>query len=181
LDNPERYQTVVAKIGGSAAAPTAGLHFTKGLLAHLKQLGVEIATVTLDVGIDTFRPVHTEALDEHEMHGERCDVSQDTADKVAACPGRVIAVGTTTVRTLESHASGPRKVETGSQLTRIFIRPGYRFQVVDGMFTNFHLPRTTMLVMLSAIVGRDRLMSAYAEAIQQNYRFLSFGDSMLIL
>jgi S-adenosylmethionine:tRNA ribosyltransferase-isomerase len=181
LDDPERYQTVIARAGGSAAAPTAGLHFTRELLSGFAALGVEMAMVTLDVGIDTFRPVQAEQLEDHQMHGERCEVSEEVAAKVAACEGQIVAVGTTTVRTLESRAVGDRRLEPGTHETKIFIRPGYRFQIVDGMFTNFHLPRTTMLMMLAAMVGREPLMRAYEEAVRQKYRFLSFGDSMLIL
>lgn len=176
-----RYDTVYATQAGSAAAPTAGLHFTPELLSTLQAKGVQIAKVSLDVGIDTFRPVETENLDEHKMHGEVCRIPSDTAQAIATCPGRVIAVGTTTVRTLESFAVGPRKVEAGEQRTSLFIRPGFQFQVVNGMFTNFHLPKTTMLCMISALAGRENIMSAYKEAVREKYRFLSFGDSMLIL
>ncbi|HRK20586.1 MAG TPA: tRNA preQ1(34) S-adenosylmethionine ribosyltransferase-isomerase QueA [Fimbriimonadaceae bacterium] len=181
LSDPERYQTVYARVGGSAAAPTAGLHFTPELLDGLREKGVGIANVTLDVSLDTFRPVEAENLDEHVMHGETAHLSSETADAIATCTGRIVAVGTTVVRTLESFAVGPRHVETGTKQTKLFIRPGYRFQIVDGMFTNFHLPRTSMLMMISAMAGRDRVMAAYAEAVRERYRFLSFGDSMLIL
>jgi len=181
LADKERYQTVYGVAQGSAAAPTAGLHFTQEIMNSLRVKGVQIATVTLHVGIDTFRPVQVEDLDEHRMHGERCELSKETADLVNHAAGRIIAVGTTTVRTLESFAIGPRRVEAGIRDTRLFIRPGYRFNVIDGMFTNFHLPGTTMLVMLSALVGREALLNAYGKAIDHGYRFLSFGDSMLIL
>lgn len=181
LSDPERYQTVLAKVGGSSAAPTAGLHFSEGILLELATRGIDTATVTLDVGLDTFRPVQTEDLGRHQMHGERCDVPVETAEKIERCQGRIVAVGTTTVRTLESMAKGPRQVDPGSRSTHLFIRPGFNFQVIDGMFTNFHLPRTTMLIMLSALVGRERLLAAYDEAVRHNYRFLSFGDSMLVL
>lgn len=181
LTDPERYQTVYAQTGGSAAAPTAGLHFTPALLSTLRAKGIEIAHVTLDVGLDTFRPVQAENLDDHVMHGERCTVPEETARAVHECKGRIIAVGTTAVRTLESHALGKRQLRTGEDTTRIFIRPGYEFQIVDGMFTNFHMPRTTMLMMLSAITPREGILRAYAEALAEGYRFLSFGDSMLIL
>ena len=181
LQDEERYQTVYASIPGSSAAPTAGLHFTSGLLEELRKSGVELAFVTLDVGIDTFRPVTADDLDDHKMHGETCTVPAGTVAAVEACKGRIIAVGTTTVRTLESFATGPRKLTTGTRKTEIFIRPGYEFKVVDGMFTNFHMPRTTMLVMLSAMVDRQILMGAYREALHNGYRFLSFGESMLIL
>jgi S-adenosylmethionine:tRNA ribosyltransferase-isomerase len=181
LSEDERYQTVYGSVPGSSAAPTAGLHFTPSLLEELERLGVHIGYVTLDVGIDTFRPVQTENLSEHVMHGERCSVPPETAEMVSSCTGRIVAVGTTAVRTLESFAIGRRKLTSGSKTTDIFIRPGFRFQVVDGMFTNFHMPRTTMLVMLSALVPRERLFQAYREALDRDYRFLSFGDSMLIL
>lgn len=181
LVNEERYQTVYARQGGSAAAPTAGLHLTPSLLESIVQKGVDVATITLDVGLDTFRPVQTDKIEDHPMHGERCAVSVEIADKVRATRGKIVAVGTTTVRTLESMATGPRQVEPGERTTTLFIRPGYTFQVVDAMFTNFHMPRTTMLMMLSAMAGRDNVLRAYAEAIARGYRFLSFGDSMLIV
>jgi S-adenosylmethionine:tRNA ribosyltransferase-isomerase len=181
LSDPERYQTVYAKAPGSAAAPTAGLHFTSDLLERLRARGVETVTITLDVSIDTFRPIQSETLDEHRMHGETCRISAEAAAKINAAPGRIIAVGTTSVRTLESFAIAPRRVRAGEKTTSIFIRPGFSFQVIDGMFTNFHMPRTSMLVMLAALVGRDPLMNAYQSALAEGYRFLSFGDSMLIL
>ena len=175
LGDEERYQTTYANRGGSAAAPTAGLHFTPDLLA-----GLNHATVTLDVSIDTFRPVTVDDTREHIMHGEVCRISPEAAARINQRKGRLIAVGTTSVRTLESFAHGG-EVTPGEQKTRIFIEPGYTFQVVDGLITNFHMPRTTMLLMLSAMIGRQRLMAAYAEALERDYRFLSFGDSMLIL
>lgn len=181
LSDPERYQTVYAQAGGSAAAPTAGLHFTTAILDQLRAKGVRIAHVTLDVGIDTFRPVQSENLDEHTMHGEQCTISPAAADMINSAPGRIIAVGTTAVRTLESLATGPRRVRAGSTDTRLFIRPGYEFRIIDGMFTNFHLPRTTMLMMISALASRETIFRSYAEAVQERYRFLSFGDSMLLL
>ena len=181
LQNPERYQTVYATSGGSAAAPTAGLHFTEEIFKRLTQKGIDIAHVTLDVSLDTFRPVVANILDEHKMHGETCAVSPSTADKINKASGRIVAVGTTTVRTLESFAIGDRRVESGSKSTSIFIRPGYGFRVVDGMFTNFHMPKTTMLMMISALAGREKIFEAYEHAIRYRYRFLSFGDSMLIL
>lgn len=181
LADAERYQTVYARQGGSSAAPTAGLHFTSKVLEQLHAKGIQTATITLDVGLDTFRPVQTESLDEHEMHGERCHVPAETIDAIQRATGRIIAVGTTTVRTLESMAIGKRELNPGEMTTTIFIRPGYDFQIVDGMFTNFHMPRTTMLMMLSAMAGRENVLRAYASAITQGYRFLSFGDSMLIL
>ena len=181
LLDAERYQTVIAHVPGSAAAPTAALHFTPELLGALQARGVEIATVTLSVGLDTFRPVEKEDLAGHVMHGEVCEVSQETADAVGRCRGRIVAVGTTSVRTLETFAVGPRRLATGRRDSKLFIRPGFEWRIVDGMFTNFHLPKTTMLMMLSARVGRERLFAAYAEAVEERYRFLSFGDSMLLL
>lgn len=181
LEDEERYQTIYAQTGGSAAAPTAGLHFTLEILATLKASGVQIGFVSLDVSLDTFRPVQVERLDDHKMFGEACRVPPETATLIARCTGRIIAVGTTTVRTLESMATGPREVATGEMVSRLFIRPGYTFKVIDGMFTNFHLPKTTMLMMISALAGRPHVLRAYAHALAGGYRFLSFGDSMLIL
>jgi S-adenosylmethionine:tRNA ribosyltransferase-isomerase len=181
LSDPERYQTVYSASGGSAAAPTAGLHFTQELIDRLRENGVQIAKITLDVSLDTFRPVSAENLDDHKMHGEYCCIPQETAQAVAECQGRIIAVGTTTARTLESFAAGRRVLEPGCKRTSIFIRPGYQWQIIDGMFTNFHMPRTTMLMMISALAGRPNIMKAYSHAVRSNYRFLSFGDSMLIL
>lgn len=181
LETEERYQTVYSRSGGSSAAPTAGLHFTTGVMDRLREKGVGLATVTLSVGLDTFRPVTAEVVSDHKIHGETCSVSQETVQAVAQCRGRVIAVGTTTTRTLETFAVGRRSLESGERVSRAFITPGYRFQVVDGMLTNFHMPRTTMLFMLAAFVGRDALMSAYEGAVSERYRFLSFGDAMLII
>ncbi|MCH8979089.1 MAG: tRNA preQ1(34) S-adenosylmethionine ribosyltransferase-isomerase QueA [Armatimonadetes bacterium] len=181
LQDPERYQTVYARRPGSAAAHTAGLHFTQELLQRLKDNGVETATVTLDVSIDTFRPVSTDNIEDHTMHGERCSVPEDTAKKVSEAKGRVVAVGTTTARTLETFATGVRKIEPGETVSKIFITPGYRFKAVDAMLTNFHMPRTTMLMMVSALAGRANIRSAYQRAAEERYRFLSFGDSMMIL
>lgn len=181
LANPERYQTVYADPTGSAAAPTAGLHFTPEILTQLEAMGVRIAKVTLHVSIDTFRPIQTDILDDHVMHGEWCEIVPESAALINSAPGRIIAVGTTSVRTLESMATGPRQVKSGAEVTKIFIRPGYQFRVTDGMFTNFHLPKTSMLAMISAMASIDSVFSAYEEAVTQRYRFLSFGDSMLIL
>ncbi|MCW5942485.1 MAG: tRNA preQ1(34) S-adenosylmethionine ribosyltransferase-isomerase QueA [Fimbriimonadaceae bacterium] len=181
LRDASRYQTVYAADGQSSAAPTAGLHFTPELLARLSAKGVEAARVRLEVGLDTFRPIQADDLAHHQMHGETCSVPEETAEAVAGCRGRIVAVGTTTVRTLESFAAGPRRLASGTMESRLFIRPGFAFRVVDGMFTNFHMPRTSMLVMLAAMVGRERLLDAYHEALNREYRFLSFGDSMLIL
>lgn len=181
LHDRERYQTVVAQHPGSAAAPTAGLHFTKDYLDRLIQKGIDMAEVTLHVGLDTFRPIQSGTLDDHIMHGEVCEVSQETVDKVANCRGRVIAVGTTTTRTLETFATGKRQLQAGKTTSKIFIRPGYEYQIIDGMFTNFHMPRTTMLLMISALSTQQTITNAYSEAVKLRYRFLSFGDSMLIL
>lgn len=181
LEDAERYQTVFAQPGGSAAAPTAALHFTSELVGQLVARGVEFAEVTLNVGMDTFRPVQVEDLALHEMHGETCTLAPETAARIHACRGRVIGVGTTSVRTLETFAVGPRRVESGTRSTSLFIRPGYEFKVVDGMFTNFHMPRTTMLMMISAMASHEAVFRAYGEAIAERYRFLSFGDSMLIV
>ncbi|MFZ4506843.1 MAG: tRNA preQ1(34) S-adenosylmethionine ribosyltransferase-isomerase QueA [Fimbriimonas sp.] len=181
LSEEERYQTVYGQNAGSAAAPTAGLHFTTELLEALEKRGVGTARVTMHVGIDTFRPVQVEDLSQHVMHGEVCEVPEATSDAIRDCRGRVIAVGTTTVRTLETMAVGRRTVEPGQRVSTLFIRPGYDFKVIDGMFTNFHLPKTTMLAMISALAGQCFVLSAYEEAIRYHYRFLSFGDSMLIL
>ncbi len=181
LQDQERYQTVYAAAPGSAAAPTAGLHFNQTMLEVLQQRGVELANVTLDVSLDTFRPIKIDDVDLHKMHGERCTLPPETAEKIASCKGRIIAVGTTTVRTLESFATGRRRVAHGDKSTKLFIRPGFDFQVIDGMFTNFHMPGTTMMLMISALAGRGHVLGAYQEAVAQQYRFLSFGDSMLII
>lgn len=181
LEDKERYQTVVASQPGSAAAPTAGLHFTPEVLAGLREKGVEIAEITLHVGIDTFRPVQVDDVTDHKMHGEVCEIRPDVAERINARKGRLIAVGTTAVRTLETFATGEGMVGSGQLESKLFIRPGYEFKAVDGMFTNFHLPKTTMLLMISAMAGRENVLAAYAQAVAERYRFLSFGDSMLIL
>ncbi len=181
LADRDRYQTVYAAHDGSAAAPTAGLHFTPEVLESIRRMGVETVHVTLHVGLDTFRPVTAEDPSRHPIHGERCGISQDSASKINEWSGRIIPVGTTSVRTVETFATGDRRVEAGERVSTLFIRPGYRFRIADGMFTNFHMPRTTMLMMLSALAGRDAVMCAYDEAVRERYRFLSFGDSMLIL
>ncbi len=186
LDDPERYQTVYATQPGSAAAPTAGLHFTPELFELLDSIGVERAFVNLQVGLDTFAPVTEENADEHQIHSEWCSLPQETADAInqtRRAGGRVFAVGTTSVRTLESAAA----VSLGLDIipfegpTSLFILPGYQFKVVDAMITNFHLPRSTLLMLVSAFAGRDVILSAYAEAVARRYRFFSFGDAMLIL
>ena len=178
----ERYQTVYARTSGSAAAPTAGLHFTTDLLADLTARGVSRAHVTLHVGIDTFRPITARRLDEHQMHTEWCECPAETAAAVRetrARGGRVVAVGTTAVRTLETAARGG-VIESWSGPTDLFIRPGFPFRAVDCLLTNFHMPRTTLMVLVSSFAGRDLVDLAYAEAIRERYRFLSYGDAMLI-
>jgi S-adenosylmethionine:tRNA ribosyltransferase-isomerase len=192
LLDPERYQTVYARTEGSAAAPTAGLHFTTRLIAELHEQGVELATVVLHVGLDTFRPVHEEVLEEHPMHREWYELGPETAlaiERTRAEGGKVIAVGTTGVRVLETVAReqgiivGERhtRVSAASGWTDLFIKPGYQFGLVDAMITNFHLPRTTLLMLVAAFAGFDLTMRAYQEAITERYRFYSFGDAMLIL
>ena len=180
----ERYQTVYASREGAVAAPTAGLHFTDGLLRQLRGRGVGTATVTLHVGPGTFQPVRTEVLAEHGMHAERYEVPAETADRVnqARAEGRrVIAVGTTSVRALETAARTDGKVSEGTGSSKLFITPGYRFQVVSGMITNFHLPKSTLLMLVAAFAGRENVLAAYREAVRQQYRFYSYGDAMLIL
>ena len=179
----DRYQTVYAETLGAAAAPTAGLHFTPELLNRLAEKGIDRAFVTLHVGIGTFRPVESEDITQHEMHGEWIEVSSETVDKIQqtkAQGGRVFAVGTTSVRSLEGAASsGLLHPYCGK--TNMFIYPGYEWRVVDGLVTNFHLPKSSLMMMVSALIGRSRLLAVYAEAIQKDYRFFSFGDAMLIL
>jgi S-adenosylmethionine:tRNA ribosyltransferase-isomerase len=181
LPSEERYQTVYATTPGSAAAPTAGLHFTSRLLNEIRAAGIGVAFVSLEIGLDTFRPISTERIQDHKMHGETFCVPHETADAIAAATGRIIAVGTTTTRTLETAAIAHRRVQPGSGVSELFIAPGYRFRVVDGLITNFHMPRTTMLLLVSALAGVENLKKAYREAVQQRYRFLSLGDSMLVL
>jgi S-adenosylmethionine:tRNA ribosyltransferase-isomerase len=181
LSSPERYQTVYARVPGSAAAPTAGLHFTKRLLQQIQEKGVEIAWVTLHIGLDTFRPIREENVEEHRLHTEEFEITPENADKVNQARGRVIAVGTTSVRALESAADENGVVHPGKQNTGLYIFPGYRFKVVQALITNFHLPRSTLLVLVSAFAGRDFILQAYQEAIRLKYRFYSFGDAMLIL
>ncbi len=184
LDQPERYQTVYARERGSAAAPTAGLHFTPDLLGQIEGAGVVIARVTLHVGLGTFRPVKTEQVEEHVMHSEHYEVSAETAEAInsaRAAGGRVVAVGTTTVRTLESSADADGRVAPGAGWTSIFIYPGYVFRAVDAMVTNFHLPKSTLIMMVSAFAGREFVLDAYRHAVEEKYRFFSFGDAMLIL
>lgn len=183
LEDRERYQTVYSKIEGSAAAPTAGLHFTDELIAEIEKKGVKIAYLTLHVGLGTFRPVSVENVDEHIMHTEHYEVSKETADiinETKLSGGRVIAVGTTSVRTLETVAdeNGFLRPQTGD--TNIFIYPGYKFKTVDCLITNFHLPESTLLMLISAFAGKDKIFNAYDIAIKNNYRFFSFGDAMYL-
>lgn len=180
LSDPERYQTVYASTPGSAAAPTAGLHFTPELLARVQDRGVEVVTVTLHVGLATFRPIRCDEIDQHEMHEEHFVIPANTAAAIAACRGRVVAIGTTTVRCLEAAARGYRSVAPGSKSTALYITPGYHFKIVDALLTNFHMPRSSLLVMVSAFAGRERIMAAYGEALAAGYRFLSFGDGMFL-
>lgn len=184
LDDPERYQTVYAKEPGSAAAPTAGLHFTPRLLEELQVKGVRVAYVTLHVGLDTFASVNEENPEEHKIHSEWCELTRETADAVnetRAKGGRVIAVGTTSVRTLESATVGRDIISSYIGPTSLFILPGYEFKVVDAMITNFHLPKSTLLMLVSAFAGREKILETYATAVNEGYRFYSFGDAMLIL
>jgi S-adenosylmethionine:tRNA ribosyltransferase-isomerase len=185
LANAERYQTVYARIKGSVAAPTAGLHFTPELIARTKELGVEWATVLLHIGLDTFRPVAEEAVEEHHIHNEYCRLTAEVAGRIntARAEGRrIIAVGTTTVRVLESAAQGASGgVRAWDGPTGLFIYPGYRFHVVDALITNFHLPRSSLLMLVSAFAGLAQIKVAYEAAIHHHYRFYSFGDSMFIL
>lgn len=184
LNDPERYQTVYAKEPGSAAAPTAGLHFTPRLLEELQVKGVRIAYVTLHVGLDTFAPVTEDDPEEHKIHTEWCELSQETADAInetRARGGRVIAVGTTSVRTLESAMVGRDTISSYIGPTSLFILPGYQFKIVDVMITNFHLPKSTLLMLVSAFAGREKILETYETAIKEGYRFYSFGDAMLII
>ena len=182
LEDQTRYQTVYAKVDGSAAAPTAGLHFTKDLLALLKEKGVEIEEVLLHVGLGTFKPVSEEDIEDHEMHSEYYEISKETAERInqAKAEGRrIISVGTTSTRALESAARDGRLI-AGSGWTNIFIYPGYRWQIVDGLITNFHLPKSTLMMLVSALSKRELILNAYQEAVAQKYRFFSFGDAMFI-
>jgi S-adenosylmethionine:tRNA ribosyltransferase-isomerase len=181
LEDEERYQTVYSGPGGSAAAPTAGLHFTPEMLRAIEAAGVRIARVTLHIGVDTFRPVKTERLEDHAMHGERFTLSSEEAARINSTPGRVIAVGTTVVRVLESAAVAPGCVAPMAGETRLFITPGYRFQTIQGLLTNFHLPRSTLLMLVSALAGRETVLAAYQAAVEAQYRFFSFGDAMLVI
>jgi S-adenosylmethionine:tRNA ribosyltransferase-isomerase len=185
LDDPERYQTVYAREAGSAAAPTAGLHFTEQLLDDIRAKGVHIAFITLHVGLGTFRPVNVENIEEHDMHAEFYQMTEKTArllNEVRQQGGRIIAVGTTSTRTLETIASkhnGAFAAESG--WTDIFIYPGYEFKAIDGLVTNFHLPKSTLIMLVSALAGRENILRAYNAAVKERYRFFSFGDAMLII
>jgi len=183
LQDKDRYNTVYAVHSGSAAAPTAGLHFTPELLEEIRAKGVEIAPVTLHVGLGTFRPVKTENILEHHMHSEFYTVTQEAADKINTARkngGKIIAVGTTSTRTLESVGTEDGTVKAGSGWTQIFIYPGYQFKVIDSLITNFHLPESTLVMLVSALAGREHVLAAYEEAVNEKYRFFSFGDAMLI-
>ena len=183
LQDKNRYQTVYAKYEGSAAAPTAGLHFTKELLRQIEEKGIDIAYVTLHVGLGTFRPVKVDNILEHHMHSEFYQVTKEAADKInkAKKEGhRVICVGTTSCRTVESAAHENGMVKEGCDNTEIFIYPGYKFKVLDALITNFHLPESTLVMLVSALAGREHILNAYEEAIREKYRFFSFGDAMLI-
>ena len=183
LQDKNRYQTVYAKHEGSAAAPTAGLHFTEELLQKIQEKGIRIARVTLHVGLGTFRPVKVEDVNDHHMHSEFYMVSQEAADIINETKrngGRVISVGTTSTRTLESVADENGWIKETSGWTEIFIYPGYRFKILDALITNFHLPESTLLMLVSALAGRDNVMAAYEEAVKERYRFFSFGDAMFI-
>lgn len=183
LKDSERYQTVYSKELGSAAAPTAGLHFTKELLREIEEMGVKICFVTLHVGLGTFRPVKAENIEDHEMHSEFCIVPAETAktiNEVKRSGGRVIVVGTTSCRTLESFAKEDGTIEETAAWTNIFIYPGYKFKCVDALITNFHLPESTLIMLVSALAGRESILHAYNVAVKEEYRFFSFGDAMFI-
>ena len=183
LKDQERYQTVYSKVVGSAAAPTAGLHFTPELLEQIENMGVKLCYVTLHVGLGTFRPVKEDEITEHEMHSEYCVIPQETADIINETKkngGRVICVGTTSCRTLESWAAEDGTMTATGGWTNIFIYPGYRFKVMDALVTNFHLPESTLIMLVSALAGREHVLNAYNEAVREKYRFFSFGDAMFI-
>ena len=184
LKDQERYQTVYSREVGSAAAPTAGLHFTQELLGKIRAKGVSTAFVTLHVGLGTFRPVKAEEITDHHMHSELCMMNQETADLLNATRargGRIICVGTTSCRTLESLVNSDGSFCAGSKWTEIFIYPGYTFKAMDGLITNFHLPESTLVMLVSAFAGREHILAAYKQAVEQRYRFFSFGDAMCIL
>lgn len=183
LADQERYQTVYSREVGSAAAPTAGLHFTKELLEKIEKKGIRLAYVTLHVGLGTFRPVKAEEISQHHMHAELCMISQETADilnQTKAAGGRIVCVGTTSCRTLESLVNEDGSFEPRSKWTEIFIYPGYQFKAMDALITNFHLPESTLVMLVSAFAGREHVLNAYNEAVKERYRFFSFGDAMYI-
>lgn len=183
LEDKERYQTVYSREPGSAAAPTAGLHFTSELLEEIRAMGVKVCFVTLHVGLGTFRPVKVENIEEHDMHSEYCTIGAETAaaiNETKANGGRVIAVGTTSCRTLESFANEDGTMKAASGWTNIFIYPGYRFKCIDALVTNFHLPGSTLVMLVSALAGREHILHAYETAVREKYRFFSFGDAMFI-
>lgn len=183
LQDRERYQTVYSRVTGSAAAPTAGLHFTKELMEEVRAMGVNIGYVTLHVGLGTFRPVKEEEITDHDMHSEYCVVPQETADlinRTRAAGGRVICVGTTSCRTIESWAEEDGHMKARAGWTNIFIYPGCRFKVMDALITNFHLPESTLIMLVSALAGREHVLAAYEEAVRERYRFFSFGDAMFV-
>ncbi len=183
LADQERYQTVYSREVGSAAAPTAGLHFTKELLEKIEKKGIRLAYVTLHVGLGTFRPVKAEEISQHHMHAELCMISQETADilnQTKAAEGRIVCVGTTSCRTLESLVNEDGSFEPRSKWTEIFIYPGYQFKAMDALITNFHLPESTLVMLVSAFAGREHVLNAYNEAVKERYRFFSFGDAMYI-
>lgn len=183
-EDKERYQTVYCREEGSIAAPTAGLHFTEELLSEVRLLGIKIVYVTLHVGIGTFRPVKAETVEEHHMHFEEYEVSEETAriiNETKASGGRIVAVGTTSTRTLESAVDDEGKIQWGGGSTDIFIYPGYEFRIIDSLITNFHLPKSTLLMLISAFYDREKILSAYEEAKKEGYRFFSYGDAMFIV
>lgn len=183
LQDPERYQTVYSRELGSAAAPTAGLHFTNELLEKIQAMGVKVCYVTLHVGLGTFRPVKEDEIENHEMHSEFCIIPEDTARTVTETKqkgGRIVAVGTTSCRTLESFAKDDGTLEACSGWTDIFIYPGYSFKCIDALVTNFHLPESTLIMLVSALAGREHILNAYKTAVEEKYRFFSFGDAMFI-
>ncbi len=183
LKDAERYQTVYSRDPGSAAAPTAGLHFTENLMREIEGIGAAIVNVTLHVGLGTFRPVKAENIEDHEMHAEYCVISKETSDavtKARAEGNRVIAVGTTSCRTLESRCADDGSLSEFAGWTNIFIYPGYEFKCIDGLITNFHLPESTLIMLVSALAGREHVLEAYGEAVRERYRFFSFGDAMFI-
>ena len=184
LEDRDRYQTVYAREQGSAAAPTAGLHFTEELISEIREMGVNVVFVTLHVGLGTFRPVKTDRVEDHYMHSEYFEISPEACDAINSCRGkggRVISVGTTSTRVLESAADENGVLRPQKNTTDIFIYPGYRFKIVDGLITNFHLPKSTLIMLVSAFAGRENVLRAYGEAVKEGYRFFSFGDVMLLI